>query len=239
MTDHPPVTASGDALPVATPGAGRGLDAQALRELDEHGYLVVRAGVPDDWIGPLRAAFDAGVLPSDQWPVPRGRDWQHALLDTDPYVQRVCRLPVLLDAARHVLNAPFFLSQVEGRAPCRGNMAQPLHRDGAGSPRQLMAAMIWLDPYAQHNGATQIVPASHRGEEGEGGEAAAEPTVLTGAAGDILIFDPDTLHGATTNHSGAPRRSLLLLYAAAALQAEHRETERLRGVRMDTSEIFE
>ena len=234
MTDHPTVTQSGDASPVATPGAGRGLDTQALRELDEHGYLVVRGGVPDDWIAPLRAAFDAGVIASDQWPVPRGPDWQHALLDTDPYVQRVCRLPVLLDAARHVLRAPFFLSQVEGRAPCRGNMAQPLHRDGAGCPRQLMAAMIWLDPYAQHNGATQIVPGSHRGE----GERTAAPTVLTGAAGDILIFDPDILHGATTNNSGAPRRSLLLLYAATALQADHRVTERLRSVRMDTSEIF-
>jgi hypothetical protein len=208
-------------------------------QLDAQGYLLLRNAVPADWIAPLRAAFDAGELPSDRWPVPRGADWRHALVDLDPHVQRVCRLPALLDAVGHRLGGPFFLSQVEGREPLPGNVAQPLHRDGGGGGSdegegQLMAAMVWLDPYDAANGATQVLAGSHRS-----GAAAGDARVLTGAAGDILIFDPDVLHGATTNSSGARRRSLLLSYAVAALRDDHRATETLRNVRMDADEIFD
>lgn len=209
-------------------------DPAALLQLDTQGYLLLRHAVPADWIVRLRAAFDVGVLASDQWPVPRQMDWCHAQVDLDPYVQRVCRLPALIDAVRHRLKAPFFLSQVEGRAPRQGNMPQPLHRDGVGHDGQLMAAMVWLDRYGPDNGATQLVPGSHRLDASE----TVAPQILTGEAGDVLIFDPDLLHGATSNASGASRRSLLLSYAVAALQAQHRESEAIRGVRMDTREIF-
>lgn len=201
--------------------------------LDAQGYLVVRGAVPADWIVPLRAAFDAGVLSSGEWPVPRGRDWRHALVDLDPHVQRVCRLPALLGAARHRLGGPFFLSQVEGREPLSGNAPQPLHRDGAGCGGQIMAAMVWLDPYDAANGATQIVAGSHLDDR-----AGDDARVLSGEAGDMLIFDPEVLHGATTNFGGARRRSLLLSYAVVALRAQHLKTAPLRNVRMDTSETF-
>lgn len=204
------------------------------RCLDEQGYVVLRDVVPADWIAPLRAAFDAGVIASDQWPVPRRSDWRHARLDTDPHVQRVCRLPALLGVVYDSLASPFFLSQVEGRDPRPGNAPQPLHRDSADCQGQLMSAMVWLDPYGPDNGATQVVPGSHR----RGDEGAVAGQVLTGAAGDILIFDPHLIHGATSNRSGRPRRSLLLSYAAVALYPQWQATEALRGVRMDTREVF-
>ena len=202
--------------------------------LDASGYLLLRNAVPADWIAPLRAAFEGGVIPADQWPVGRGHDWRHSLLDLDPYVQRVCRLPALLEAVCHRLGAPFFLAQVEGREPRPGNAPQPLHRDGAGYAGQIMAAMVWLDPYSADNGATQIIAGSHH----SGAAAGADALVLAGEPGDVLIFDPEVLHGATTNTSGAARRSLLLSYAVLSLRAEHLETQALRNVRMDTSETF-
>ena len=30
----------------------------------------------DAWVEPLRAAFDAGELANDRWPVPRGHGWR-------------------------------------------------------------------------------------------------------------------------------------------------------------------
>jgi ectoine hydroxylase-related dioxygenase (phytanoyl-CoA dioxygenase family) len=134
-----------------------------------------------------------------------------------------------------ILKQPFFLAQVEGREPLTGNLPQPLHRDGAGFPGQVMAAMAWLDPFNADNGATQIVPGSHR----TGGGEAQDAKVITGEAGDILLFDPEVLHGATTNRSGERRRSLLISYAATTLRDEHRQTEALRNVRMCTTETFD
>ena len=205
-----------------------------LDALDMQGFVLLRGAVPPDDVAKLRQAFDDGVIPHGDWPVPRSNEWRHAQLDLNPDVQCVCRLPAMIDGVRHLLKQPFFLAQVEGREPLQGNAPQLLHRDGAGFPGQYVAAMVWLDPFDADNGATQIVPASHRNEC----DPTADAVTLTGDAGDILLFDPEVLHGATTNHCGARRRSLLISYAALALRAQHKATEALRNVRMDTGESF-
>jgi hypothetical protein len=222
----------------ATLVAMSGIDVQAL---EAEGYLLLRGAIPADWLAPLQQAFDAGVLPSGQWPVPRGPDWRHSALDTHPLVQRLCRLPELLDGVRHILRQPFFLAQVEGREPIANNRPQPMHRDGGGFPGQVMAAMAWLDPYGADNGATQIVPGSHRISDADAlnaGDGGLESIVISGDVGDILLFDPEVMHGATTNISGARRRSLLISYAAESLRTELQKTAALRNIGMDTSEVF-
>jgi hypothetical protein len=56
-------------------------DHQQLRDT---GYALLRGAIPGDWLPELRDTFDAMVKPSDQWPVPRGPDWRHSMLDLDP-----------------------------------------------------------------------------------------------------------------------------------------------------------
>jgi len=63
------------------------LDLERARLLDEQGYLLLRGAIPEGWIGPLRDAFEGGASPSVRWPVPRGVDWRHSLLDLDSTVQ--------------------------------------------------------------------------------------------------------------------------------------------------------
>ncbi|ATQ41613.1 phytanoyl-CoA dioxygenase family protein [Caulobacter mirabilis] len=208
------------------------LDGALAAALDRDGYLLLRGAVPETWRDALRDAFDAGVGPVSQWSAPRGGDWRHALVDLDPTVQRTCRLSTLLAAAAHMLRAPFFLSQVEGREPLPDGGHQPLHRDGAGMTA--VAALIFLDSYGPENGATRVVP--RHLDRGAPDEALA--LTLAGEAGDILVFDADLLHGATCNHSGARRRSLLLTFLSEQHRAEQNAARAIRNVRMDTSEAF-
>ena len=221
-------------------------DARAapdVARLHREGYVVLRGAIPGDWLAELRTTFDDAVRPSEAWPVPRGPGWRHAWLDLDPQVQALCRLPALLAAAGALIGERFFLAQVEGREPLGGCGHQGLHRDlSAQRPGDTVNALAFLDDYGPHNGATRLVPGSHRPPAG--GATAdesreADAVTLAGRAGDVLVFDADLLHAAGLNTSGARRRTLLIGYFAEPRHAAHLETARLRGVRMDTQDRFD
>ena len=221
--------------------APRSLDDAAAAQLAQGGYLLLRGAVPASLNEDLRAAFDAGELASDQWPVPRGLDWRHALVDLDPAVQRACRLPTLLAAVGAILGHPFFLAQVEGREPLAGGGAQLLHRDGGElGTVDTALALVFLDPFGPENGATRVLAGSHAGAglELDAGAEHADATVLAGEAGDTLVFGPNLLHGATRNTVGARRRSLLVTYALVSERETWNQTRPIRNVRMPTDEVF-
>lgn len=215
-------------------------DPDSLRR---DGYALLRGAIPADWLEGLREAFDAGVRPSREWPVPRGADWRHAMLDLDPRVLAVCRLPVLLAAAGALIGERFFLAQVEGREPLAGGGYQGLHRDLSDQrPGDTVSALAFFDDYGPANGATRLVPGSHRPGPGESGvdpDAEARAIQLSGHAGDILVFDADLVHAASLNPSGARRRSALIGYFAESRRAAHLATASLRNVRMETGETFD
>lgn len=207
------------------------------------GYALLRGAIPPEWLDDLRDAFDTGVKPSDQWPVPRGTDWRHSLLDLDAKVQAVCRLPPLLAAVGALIGERFFLAQVEGREPLANGGQQGLHRDlSAQRPGDTAIALAFFDDFGPANGATRVVPGSHRPAPD-----APSPSVddesrsiqLAGSAGDILVLDADLLHAGSLNRNGARRRSVLITYFAEPQYAAHLETVRLRGIRMETHERFD
>ncbi|NUT84613.1 phytanoyl-CoA dioxygenase family protein [Pseudomonas brassicacearum] len=212
------------------------------KQLHQDGYALLRQAIPTEWLADLRAVFDAGVKPSDQWPVPRGTGWRYSMLDDDSKIQAVCRLPQLLSVAGELIGERFFLSQVEGREPLAGGGHQQLHRDlSAQRPGDIAIALAFFDDYGPENGATRIVPGSHRPEPGAppfdfNDESRA--VQLSGSAGDILVFDVDLVHAGSLNVLGARRRSILISYFSASLYASHLETVALRNIRMDTSDRF-
>jgi len=212
------------------------------KQLHQDGYALLRRAIPNEWLADLRSVFDAGVRPSDQWPVPRGMDWRYSMLDDDSRIQAVCRLPQLLAVAGELIGEQFFLSQVEGREPLAGGGQQPLHRDlSAQRPGDIAVALAFFDDYGPENGATRIVPGSHRTEPDAppfdfNDESRA--VQLSGGAGDILVFDVDLVHAGSLNAIGARRRSILISYFAESLYASHLETVALRNIRMDTRERF-
>ncbi|UWF51502.1 phytanoyl-CoA dioxygenase family protein [Pseudomonas sp. N3-W] len=212
------------------------------QQLHQDGYALLRRAIPAQWLSDLRAVFDAGVKPSDQWPVPRGMDWRHSLLDADSTVQAVCRLPQLLAVVGELIAERFFLSQVEGREPLAGGGHQPLHRDlSAQRPGDIVNAIAFFDDYGPDNGATRIVPGSHRPEPGAPPldcNDESRSVQLAGCAGDILVFDVDLVHAGSLNSIGTRRRSILISYFSESLYASHQETVSLRSIRMDTSERF-
>jgi ectoine hydroxylase-related dioxygenase (phytanoyl-CoA dioxygenase family) len=213
------------------------------KQLHREGYTLLRGAIPAEWLDDLRAAFDTGVKPSDRWPVPRGADWRHSLLDLDPKVQAVCRLPEMLAVVGTLIGERFFLAQVEGREPLAGGGHQRLHRDSSAQrPGDTVSALAFFDDYGPENGATRIVPGSHRPVQGEPPfdfNDESQSVQLSGSAGDILVFDADLVHAGSRNLTGARRRSILIGYFAEQRYASHLKTANLRSIRMDTTDRFD
>ncbi|HBD20482.1 MAG TPA: phytanoyl-CoA dioxygenase [Arenimonas sp.] len=215
------------------------IDHQQVRR---DGYAILRGAIPSDWLEELRAAFDANVRPSGEWPVPRGADWRHAMLDLEPKVQAVCRLPALLETVGTLIGERYFLAQVEGREPLQDGGHQGLHRDlSANRPGDTVNALAFFDDFGPDNGATRLVPGSHRDARTAEipPDSEARAIQVSGLAGDILVFDADLVHAGTLNPSGGRRRSILIGYFAESLFDSHLATARLRNVRMDTSDRFD
>ncbi len=212
-------------------------------QLHRDGHALLRRAIPAEWLDDLRDTFDVGVKPSDQWPVPRGADWRHSLLDLDPKVQAVCRLPALLAMVGALIGERFFLAQVEGREPLAGGGHQGLHRDlSAIRPGDTVNALAFFDDFGSGNGATRVVPGSHRPAQNEPPLNINDESLsvqLAGTAGDIFVFDADLLHAGSLNQTGARRRSILIGYFAEHRYAAHLETAQLRGIRMETNERFD
>jgi ectoine hydroxylase-related dioxygenase (phytanoyl-CoA dioxygenase family) len=149
----------------------------------------------------------------------------------------------MLAVAGELIGERFFLSQVEGREPLAGGGHQPLHRDLSGQrPGDTVNAIAWFDDYGPGNGATRIVPGSHRAGPGAPPfdfNDESRSVQLSGSAGDILVFDVDLVHAGSLNLTGERRRSILIGYFAESLYASHLKTVKLRNVRMGTAERFD
>ena len=125
--------------------------------------------------------------------------------------------PRLLAGISHVLKDNFRLYGIHSWPKPPGHGNSPLHIDYGGAPTgyYIVCNSIWmLTDFNQENGCTRIVPGSHRWgispQEKMKDPKASFPTeiLLTGSAGDIVIFNSHVWHGSTLNQSSTPRWSL-------------------------------
>jgi Phytanoyl-CoA dioxygenase (PhyH) len=125
--------------------------------------------------------------------------------------------PRLLACMDHVLG-DFKLSSLNFRAALPGQGHQNLHTDWGGpvEPGEYQVCnSIWLlDDFTADNGATRVVPGSHRAGTvprlALPDPVAPHPdeVLVTGPAGTVVVFNSHLWHGGTQNHSDQPRRAL-------------------------------
>lgn len=145
------------------------------------------------------------------------------LVNKDPIFEICFTHPRVLAAISHVLRGDLKLSSLNFRAALPGSGLQGLHADwhSAVAPGDYYVCnSIWLlDDFTELNGATRVVPGSHRSGQTPK-EAMADPTqphpdevLLTAPAGTVVIFNSHTWHGGTLNRTDHPRRGLHSYFA--------------------------
>jgi ectoine hydroxylase-related dioxygenase (phytanoyl-CoA dioxygenase family) len=124
----------------------------------------------------------------------------------------------VLACVAHVLSE-FKLSSLNSRAALPGQGQQGLHADWGGpvppAGYQVCNSIWLLDDFTAANGATRVVPGSHRlgvtAREALPNPATAPypgEVLLIAPAGTVVVFNSHLWHGGTLNRTDKPRRAL-------------------------------
>ncbi|MFZ1757417.1 MAG: phytanoyl-CoA dioxygenase family protein [Caldilineaceae bacterium] len=216
-------------------------------ELDELGFTVFPNVIDPAWLAEMRATFErlmeeegeqAGREVSQNPGIRRLAD----LVNKGRVFDRIYTHPVVLAAAYHVIQRPFKLVSLNGHDPLPGHGQQSLHSDfggprGDGRGHQTNA--LWmLDDLTPENGATRVVPGSHRWptfpKEAMADLQAAHPqeAYITGPAGSVAFFNGQVWHGSTTNHTSHTRR---VYHCAFTARENPQQTDQRAYLRAETA----
>jgi ectoine hydroxylase-related dioxygenase (phytanoyl-CoA dioxygenase family) len=214
-------------MDMATALAGLGVAADCIGDstrerLDRDGYAPLPGALSQAQLAAIRSRL-AGLLAAEgdkaglEVHQEAGTDRLADLVNKDPAFDVCFTDPRLLACVAHVLG-DFKLSSLNFRAALPGSGAQALHTEGGPvtDPAQFQVCnSVWLlDDFTADNGATRVVPGSHRSgklpRDVMTDVRAAHPdeVLLLAPAGTVVVFNSHLWHGGTLNNSPRPRRAL-------------------------------
>ena len=154
------------------------------------------------------------------------------LIARSPTARELVQHPLVLGATKGLLegatNFQLHLTQLIAIGP--GEPAQLIHRDQWAfdffpfpSGYEVQCNTLWaVDEFTEANGATRVVPGSHRLGDGlRFAESESEPAEME--AGSVFFYTGAVYHGAGANRSQAVRHGLNLTYARAWLRQEENQ----------------
>jgi ectoine hydroxylase-related dioxygenase (phytanoyl-CoA dioxygenase family) len=201
-------------------GEGRRASKKELKALDDQGFVIVPKLLSTEAVEQLRVEFERRIG-DDAHARSHELGTRRAKSESDDGVFAVCwRHRVVLDAAAHLLGETFEVGRVDLRDPDPGYGEQRLHPDHGPQPVPGITATWYLDAFTTDNGATRILPGTHRAGMPSAPEipipGTEEPVpgeiIATGPAGSVLLRDARLFHAGGRNKTEATRRSAFVFY---------------------------
>jgi ectoine hydroxylase-related dioxygenase (phytanoyl-CoA dioxygenase family) len=163
---------------------------------------------------------------------PNQRIWN--LINKGEIFRRIVMKPRTLSLIRHLLGDPargdaVLLSSLTANIACRGGVPMALHSDQGyvpdATPYPVVANIMWmLTDFTDENGATRVVPGSHRHPPPSAQTADVETVAATGPAGAALIFDGRLWHGTGANRTERPRYGVLSYFCRPFIRQQENFT---------------
>jgi ectoine hydroxylase-related dioxygenase (phytanoyl-CoA dioxygenase family) len=198
------------------------------RVLDEDGYVILTGLLTTPELARMRQAVGHALerAPSLD-PLWRPGGTLHVDLEQDPAFAPVRESARLRAALSHLLGRRWELTRLTLRAPQPGFGAQVLHGAAtlppakrgvlAGERPTLVTAIVALVDFTSENGATRVVPGSHRTWSlkvpADPDAPFREAKVLSCPAGSAIVFPEALVHSGTRNRSQQRRDSLQVSYS--------------------------
>jgi len=198
------------------------------QQLDEQGYVLLEGCMPAALLTGLRDCIHSLFAAEGDAAGGEFLQEEHAhrlanLVDKGAIFQQAIVFPEVLAGVRHVLGPDCKLSSLNARAADpHSPVGQPLHVDMGAIPDERgywACNTVWmLDDFTDENGATRMVPGSHRWKQ-RPQDVLADPLarhpdeiLLTGRAGSVAIMNAHLWHGGTANRTSAPRLAMHAFY---------------------------
>ncbi len=154
------------------------------------------------------------------------------LIARSPKAREIIMNPRVLDVTAKLLShaAAYQLHLTESVWLGPGSAAQEIHKDqedfeGFCFPKEhdtVVATMWALTDFTEANGATRVVPGSHK-LEGDRKFSLEESEPAEMEAGSVLLFTGQIYHGAGANVTDAIRESLAVMYTVGWLRQEENQ----------------
>ena len=185
--------------------------ARYKSELEEQGYCLVHDALDPTELETLRDALVH--LAADE--IANGTDYVYedgsnqrvwVLLNKGRCFEALVQNEIALELVGHLLGPGFLLSNVNANIAGPGGKPMFLHSDQDYVPSPfphyaLVTNVMWfLDAFTDANGATRIVPMSHKRLHNPDYTQQYDTVAVTGPAGTAMVF-----HGALWHQTGANR----------------------------------
>lgn len=208
--------------------------AQALADFDRDGFVVLENVIEPDVVSGLKEA----LLKTERDHNIRGRDTDfegrqtiriYNLLAHGEAFWKVPTHEAVLPFAEAVLDAELQLSSLSAITLCPGQGSQPLHADDQLIPvpkphQPFTLNCIWaLSEFKEENGATRVVPGSHKAGDMPAYDGAADSIAAEAPAGSVLVCHGSLWHGGGNNQSNDRRFAISNYYCAGFIRQQENQ----------------
>ena len=207
--------------------------ARHVGRIDEQGYTVVEEAIEPALLDELtdalgRLEIELGIVPADNDFEGRQTVRIYNLLVHGPVFERVPIHERVLPVVEGVLDPGCLLSSLSSIAIGPDETAQPIHADDQlipipkPHPPTVCNTMWALTDFTEANGATRLVPGTHREQSPDyGRDYDSIPAEMP--RGSVLIWHGSLWHGGGANTTGQRRVGLACNYCAGYIRQQENQ----------------
>jgi ectoine hydroxylase-related dioxygenase (phytanoyl-CoA dioxygenase family) len=205
-----------------------------LDEIEERGYTLLEGVIEGDLVDAL--ADDLLRIERAHEILPAQNDFEgsqtvrvYNLLAHASIYQQVPVHPAVLPVVEGVLDRGCLISSISSIGIDPGESAQMIHSDDQliAMPRPhppLVCNTMWaLTDFTEENGATRIVPGSHKAEHYPDPAGSYESIPAEMPKGSVLIWNGALWHGGGANRSDARRVGIAMNYCAGFIRQQENQ----------------
>lgn len=205
-----------------------------LAAIDDVGYTIVEGAFDAAYAAELRD--DLARIERAEGTVPAGNSFEGArtwrvynLLAHGPRWHPIPTWPEVLPIVEGVLDRGCLVSSLSSIAIGADETPQPLHTDDALHPiaRPHVATVcnsMWaLTDFTEENGATRLVPGSHRADHAPEYGRSYDSIPAEMAAGSVLVWHGSLWHGGGANRTSQRRVGIAMNYGAGWIRQQENQ----------------